>query len=276
MTSSNNVDLVSIVIPCYNGENYIEEAIQSVLSQTYTPYEIIVVNDGSSDSSIEIIKKFKLKLIEQENKGCAHARNSGLRHSVGKYLVFLDQDDRLIPEALDIGVTYFLKHPECGFVYGRNRVIDKNGNQINVRHCNNMTIYPGYSSYALLIGDRAFVPPAAAMFNRNAVIDAGGFQSEFSLVDEYVLALEIAKRYPIYCHNQIVVEYRKHMNNTSKIGSRLLPTIVLAFDSQKDYVNKNHFLKKYGMMKNKNGFVSLAKTLVLRSSDTLKEKISIK
>ena len=95
MTGDHKNTLVSVVIPCYNREKYIEAAIHSVLAQAYRPLEIIVVDDGSGDSSIEIIGRFgsTVTLIRQENAGAAAARNNGVRNSNGAFLGFLDSDD---------------------------------------------------------------------------------------------------------------------------------------------------------------------------------------
>jgi glycosyltransferase involved in cell wall biosynthesis len=87
--------LVSVVIPCFNGAEYVAEAVNSALAQTWTNKEIIVVNDGSTDESLEIISQFKdsIKIINQRNSGLPAARNSGIRNARGKFLAFLDADD---------------------------------------------------------------------------------------------------------------------------------------------------------------------------------------
>lgn len=96
---------ISVIIPVYNGEQFIETAINSVINQTYTNYEIIVVNDGSVDNTREIVNKIafkneKIKLINKENAGVSVARNIGVRETTGEYLTFLDADDKLECTAL--------------------------------------------------------------------------------------------------------------------------------------------------------------------------------
>lgn len=103
-----NNPLVSIIIPAYNSEKYITECLQSVLDQSWTNREIIVVNDGSTDTTRSIILNHKnqgIKLVEQENKGAAAARNNGLKYSKGDYIQFLDSDDLLSPNKLLIQVN---------------------------------------------------------------------------------------------------------------------------------------------------------------------------
>lgn len=100
-------DLVSIIIPVYNAENYIEECLKSIISQTYSNIEIIIINDGSSDHSESICKKYndidnRIKLISIENKGVSDARNLGINNSKGKYLTFIDSDDIIAPDYIEL------------------------------------------------------------------------------------------------------------------------------------------------------------------------------
>src|SRR5918994_1694671 len=93
--------LITVVIPCYNQAHFLGEAIESVLSQSYPHHEIVVGDDGSTDDTSEVASRYDgVRLVRQENRGLAGARNTGIRHSEGDYLVFLDADDRLLPEAL--------------------------------------------------------------------------------------------------------------------------------------------------------------------------------
>src|SRR6266513_5232454 len=97
--------LVSVIIPCYNQAHFLHEAIESVLAQTYSNREIIVVDDGSTDNTATVARCHSPpRYIYQENAGPSAARNTGFEQSRGEYLVFLDADDRLLPEALEIGV----------------------------------------------------------------------------------------------------------------------------------------------------------------------------
>ena len=108
--------LVSVVIPCYNQAHFLSEAIESVLSQTCESFEIIVVDDGSTDNTSELASRYqKVRLLRQENRGVSAARNAGLAESEGEYVVFLDADDRLLPEALEVGLECLDDHPECAF-----------------------------------------------------------------------------------------------------------------------------------------------------------------
>src|ERR687898_3616338 len=104
--------LVSVVIPCYNQARFLGEAIESVLAQSYPHFEVIVVDDGSTDNTSEVAASYAgVRYIRQENQGLAGARNAGIRRSRGSYLVFLDADDRLLADALEAGLASLEEHP---------------------------------------------------------------------------------------------------------------------------------------------------------------------
>jgi glycosyltransferase involved in cell wall biosynthesis len=113
-------NLVSVIIPVYNCERYLAEAIESVLAQTYRPIEVIVVDDGSTDSSGDIARSYKeLHYIYQPNQGVAVARNAGLAATDGEFIAFLDADDLWLPNKLRVQVDYLLEHPHIGYTIGR-------------------------------------------------------------------------------------------------------------------------------------------------------------
>jgi glycosyltransferase involved in cell wall biosynthesis len=111
-------DLVSIIIPAYNAELTLARAIDSVLAQTYSAVELLVVNDGSSDGTRQICEEYgeKIRYIEQENKGVSAARNHGIREAKGEYIGFLDSDDWYLPAKLQEMIPLFEKYPEVGAV----------------------------------------------------------------------------------------------------------------------------------------------------------------
>ncbi len=127
-------ELVSIIIPIYNIENYISKCLKSVLNQTYKDIEIILVNDGSTDKSVEIIEKLKnekCKIYNKENGGLSSARNYGLNQAKGNYIFFLDGDDYLEKDAIENLVFFIKKYDvdivqgEATYCYEKNKVIDK-------------------------------------------------------------------------------------------------------------------------------------------------------
>lgn len=114
---------VSVIIPCYNGEKFIGDALASIRQQTYEDWSCLVIDDGSTDQTREVIsnycqKDIRISCIFQENRGLPGARNTGLRHAKGAFIQFLDMDDVIEPRKLEFQVAYLVQHPEVDIVYG--------------------------------------------------------------------------------------------------------------------------------------------------------------
>lgn len=233
---------VSGIIPSYNGARFLSEAIESVLAQTYREFEIIVVDDGSTDNSGEIARGYPgVRVISQENQGVAAARNTGLHESRGDFLVFLDADDRLLPNALEVGMNCLNAHPECGFVFGLARLIGADGApwpdrlQWQIK----MAPYPEHFHYEVLLSGRTLVPPCTAMFRRPVFESIGGFDTFLRRMQDYDIYLRIAQAFPIFCHNQVIVEYRQHRQNLSRDISGMLEATLRVYDTQRGFVTGN-------------------------------------
>ena len=125
---------ISVIIPCHNGQLFISETINSVLSQTFQNFEIIIINDGSTDDKAKVINKFKDSRIVHLNKinsGVSDSRNKGLQVSKGDYVLFLDSDDILSFDFLEKRILFLSKHPNLGFCSSKVIKIDANGNKIH-------------------------------------------------------------------------------------------------------------------------------------------------
>ncbi|WP_058485669.1 glycosyltransferase family 2 protein [Defluviitalea phaphyphila] len=139
-------DMVSIIMPTYNNEKFIREAINSVLTQTYDNFELIIIDDASEDNTLNIIhseyKDSRIKIITlKNNSGAAIARNKGLSISRGRYVAFLDSDDYLNEKCLEYQLK-FMKEKKAGFVFGSYELIDENNKKILGKH-----IVPSKISY---------------------------------------------------------------------------------------------------------------------------------
>jgi glycosyltransferase involved in cell wall biosynthesis len=129
------VKLVSVIIPIYQVENYIEEAVYSVINQTYKHIEIIIVDDGSTDKSREICQQFqdpRIKIITQENQGVSAARNKGIRQAQGEFLAFLDGDDRWLPQKIELHVKYLEAFSDVGMSFDGFTYMDEFGKSLEV------------------------------------------------------------------------------------------------------------------------------------------------
>lgn len=227
---------ISVVIPCFNGARYIGEAIRSVRRQTHPAHEIIVVDDGSVDDSSEVIRPFSfVTYIGQENGGVATARNRGLQACTGDYVVFLDQDDRLLETAFETGVRTMRAHPDSAFVYGRNRRIDADGRVLSTRIVSRGMV----AGYREQLSGNSLVPPSAALFRKEAVVSMGGFDATMAPADDYDLYLRMSRRFPIYFHDEVVTEWRAHDQNQSRNAMRMLQATLRALDAQRRFVQRH-------------------------------------
>lgn len=204
MNIKNNYPLVSIIIPCYNSASYISECIQSVLNQDYPNIEVIIVDDGSSDESINIIKKFpNIKLISQKNSGACVARNNGLQISQGYFIKFLDSDDYLEPGIIRRQVELSLKLKDHYIVYGD-----------YYRLTHHKTIYEKNflerdNQTALLILNDILI--ATPLHKKWMLTKIGGFDERFKSGQEWNLHIRLANEgFIFYHHNQATFYYRIH------------------------------------------------------------------
>jgi len=211
--------LVSVVIPCYNQAHYLGEAIESALAQTYRPLEIVVVDDGATDSTFEVATAYVgVRCVRQANQGLSAARNAGLRASHGDYVVFLDADDRLLPGALQAGAAVLDANPEVGFTVGRHRRIAADGTPLPVLQRPRVE----RDHYVSLVRRCWIAMPAAVMYRR-AVLDAvGAFDTMLTCAEDYELYLRLARRFPVVDHYAEVAEYRQHPGTISRNAERML------------------------------------------------------
>jgi glycosyltransferase involved in cell wall biosynthesis len=229
--------LISVVIPCYNHGHFLRDALESVGTPSRST-EIVVVDDGSSDGSSAIAEQYAsaspipVYCVRQTNQGLAAARNRGLRESRGRYVVFLDADDRLAPGALDIAAAVVEQHPECFFVFGRCHMMSADG-----------TLLPtpeqpliAHDHYRELLRRNFIWMPAMAMFRREAVELAGGFSSDVNAAADYALYLHIARHHPVCDHGQVVAHYRKHDTNMSGNASRMLRETLSVLRAQRPFL----------------------------------------
>jgi glycosyltransferase involved in cell wall biosynthesis len=230
-----NHPLVSIVIPCYNGAAYLDEALKSALAQSYPKVEIIVVDDGSTDDSPEVAQRFPVRYIRQQNRGKSEARNLGVRESKGSYIVFLDADDRLKPEAIDSGVKAIAHHPECAFAVGDHVFISSDGSYLS----GSKKVANVRSHYEELLKSNFIEMISTVLFRRSVFDEVGGFNAALSVAEDYDLYLRIARTRPVCSHNAVIAEYRKHGDNISHNSELMLTTTLQVLKGQAEYIGGN-------------------------------------
>jgi glycosyltransferase involved in cell wall biosynthesis len=214
MSIANSTPQVSIIIPAYNGDRYITQAIESVISQTYTHWELIVVDDGSTDDTHQVLQPYldRIRYFYQENQGVAAARNRGIQESQSELIAFLDQDDFFLPDKLAAQVALWSSSPELGIINSGWRLVNEQGETISDIKC--WEYLPKLDLETWIV--QMPVLPSAMMFSRKWLELVGGFNSEFDSVDDADLLLRLAL---LGCEAawlpQITVCYRQHDKNVS-------------------------------------------------------------
>ena len=228
-----------MVIPCYNQAHFLSDAIQSILSQTYKDFELIVVDDGSKDDTTKVASSYqaqdpRVRLIRQQNRGLAGARNRGLSESSGEYVVFVDSDDRLLGEALEVGVRELAAHPGCAFVSGLCRYIAADGSPILRLEQERVE---GDPHIELLRAGPILVP--AVMYRRSIFDTVGGFDESYRAAEDYALYYRVASRFPIHLHDKLVAEVRRHDGSMTRDFPLMLRSNLGALRTQRRYVKGN-------------------------------------
>jgi len=233
--------LVSVVIPCYNQAHFLGEAIESVLAQSYRNFEVIVVDDGSTDGTPEVASRYEeARLVRQENRGLAGARNRGLAEARGEYVVFLDSDDRLLAGALEAGVRELNAHPGCAFVSGHYRPIAANRSSRAVPPRPRV----GRNHYLALLRDNYIMMPASVIYRRWVFGEVGGFDGSVDAAADWDLYLRIARRFPVHHHGEVVAEYRWHGANMTADPALMLRSTMAVLSGQREHVKGNKQYEK--------------------------------
>lgn len=212
--------LVSVVIPCFNGGAFLREAIESALVQSYPRVEIIVVDDGSTDRSGEIAQGYPVRYIYQPNRGLTSSRNLGAQESRGSYLVFLDADDRLMPEAIEAGLRVLVRQPECALTVGDHLFVSTDGSYL-AKSCKD---FLPVRHYEALLKSNCFEMISSILFRRSIFDQIGGFDPDLRVAEDYDLYLRIARHHAICFHPAVVAEYRMHQSNASRNSELMLIT----------------------------------------------------
>ncbi|WP_347160186.1 glycosyltransferase [Pontibacter chitinilyticus] len=221
--------LVSVIIPCYNHAVYLPEAFASIWQQHYPAVEVIVVDDGSTDNTRAVAEAGAgIRYIYQENQGLSAARNTGIRHSKGELLVFLDADDWLLPGALHTNVRYLQQNPQLAFVSGaHDKVFVDEGVVKEEIH-----EVPANHYQQLLQGN--YIGMHATVMYRRWVFDELQYDVSLRFCEDYDLYLNVARKYPVAHHTYKIAAYRLHTANMSANIPRMLETVLQVLDRQKD------------------------------------------
>ncbi|MFQ5936745.1 MAG: glycosyltransferase family 2 protein, partial [Acidiferrobacterales bacterium] len=230
--------LVSAIIIFFNAEKYLEEAIESVFAQTYSNWELLLCDDGSTDGSTEIARRYeecypnKVRYLEHEghqNRGMSATRNLGIKHSKGEYIAWLDADDVWLQQKLQRQVEIISEHPEAAMVYGpyenwyswtgRNEDYDRDFiEDLGVPH--DMLLEPPQLLICFLQDD-TYIPAIGVLVRRTLLEKVGGFEE--SLGGEYedpIVHAKICLRWPVFASGECWYRYRQHEESYCAVITR--------------------------------------------------------
>jgi glycosyltransferase involved in cell wall biosynthesis len=235
LNEESNSKLVSVIIAFWNTEKYIQEAIESVFDQTYTNWELMLVDDGSTDRSTEIAKKIaekhphKVHYLEHEdhqNLGISSSRNLGILHAKGKYIAFLDSDDVWFPNILSEQVDILEGCDQAAMVFGRlsywfswtGKPEDRQLDYIEELGVAPDELVKPPKMLALFLVDKATVP-SGILVRRDAIVRYGMFEEAFrGEYEDQVLLAKICLHAPVFASSRCWYRYRRHPESTVSIG----------------------------------------------------------
>lgn len=213
------IPAVSVVIATYNRVRFLPETIESVLQQRFRDFELIVVDDGSTDETPELLKSYvgRIRSLRQENRGPAAARNLGIRQARGRWISIQDSDDLAAPDHLETLFAFTEQNPDCGMVFA-------NGAYLGGPEHNRETIIPKEKSRRLArdgvrlvdLFDKSIVRLQAALISKQCLEAVGGHDESLYICMDLDLAFRIFMRYPAAYLDKVVFLYRKHEGNIGR------------------------------------------------------------
>jgi glycosyltransferase involved in cell wall biosynthesis len=209
---------VSVVMPVYNGERFIAEAVRSVLASDFRDYELLILDDGSTDRSLAVARQIagddaRVRIIELPHGGIAATRNAGLEHARADYIANLDSDDAMFPHRLGLQVAYLDAHPECVAVGSRSVVVDADSKPVGMggRYFTHEDI-----DRSLLAGNGGAIGNDTAMIRKKAAVAVGGYAPQLRTSGEdHDMWLRLAEAGRLVCLPDVLNRYRIHQSNAS-------------------------------------------------------------
>lgn len=204
--------LVSVIIPTFNRASVLERAIESVLAQTYKNYELIIIDDGSTDNTEEVLNKYsEYKIIKTHNNGVSIARNIALKESNGSWIAFLDSDDEWLPDKLAKQITFIEKDPHCLLVHG-DEIWIRNGVRVNPKNKHKK----GGGDQFLTSLKLCAISPSVALISKTLLTKFGGFRTDYPVCEDYDLWLKITSEEEIgYIDSHLIKKYGGHDDQLS-------------------------------------------------------------
>lgn len=231
---ANENPLVSVIIPVYNGEKYIEECLRSVYQQSYHRIEIILIDDGSTDNSLNLINQFpgEKKVISQQNTDVSQARNVGIQNADGQFIAFLDQDDVWENAKLEKQVHAFRENPDTDLVFTDSFKFNDKGDRRHPRDKHEIASRLNDQNLFSTLVRKNILMPSAVMIKKESIEKAGLFDSSFKTCGDYEMWLRMAAMGMKFKYlPEPLALYRQHAENTYKKSEIMHEDRLKALDS---------------------------------------------
>ncbi len=201
----------SVIIPVYNRERFVAKAIESVLAQSYENFELIVVDDGSTDNTPKILERYPIKILRQQNRGVSAARNAGIRIAKGDIIALLDSDDEWQKDHLATHAAFFAAHPNF-LIHQTDEIWIRNGKFLNKKKIHQKK--GGWIFYDSL--HLCLISPSAVAIKKELLGVVGLFREDFAVCEDYELWLRITHKYPVgFTPKATVIKYGGHADQLS-------------------------------------------------------------
>lgn len=215
-----NEVFVSVIMPVYNSEAFLCKAIESILHQTHSNFELIIINDGSTDSSSKIINKYatndsRIRVIERENKGIIFSLNEAIKECKYDYIARMDSDDISIENRIELQLSYLLKNKNVAVLGSKASLIDEHDNEIGTT----TALSSDYLLKAALLYGPVFTHPTV-MFNRKLIKDDLYYNRDAYLAEDYDLWLRLSLKYKLCNLNDVLLNYRVNSNGVSQSNKK--------------------------------------------------------
>ncbi len=222
--------LVSVVIPAFNGKDYIGETIESILAQTYRPLEVLVVDDGSTDRTAEIVQRFgePVRYLRQENAGTAAARNRAVAESRGEFIALLDQDDLWVPHKLERQIPRFAEDPRIGLVFAGIEFFDTHSGKIT------STYFPGDELGLCDLLAHVVLPVQTMLFRRSALEKIGPFDTSLGGTDDWDIGIRMAAEFRMVGVQETLGRVRLHDTQQGRNTDRMFLNAMRVLDKHAD------------------------------------------
>ncbi|MBD2028357.1 glycosyltransferase [Leptolyngbya sp. FACHB-711] len=216
---------VSVVLPVFNAENFIAKSVRSILNQTFTNFEFLIIDDGSTDRTFDIIRSLenedsRIRIFRTSNRGIVDALNFGILHSSGKYIARMDADDIALPQRFEKQVDFLDKNSNYVIVGNSIGAIDQRGRFLGNFITGQLGPFsPGEDEVSRILNVGAFLLHPTVMYRKDVALRIGGYRKEYEWIEDADFYNRIIKEGFAYCLPEVLLHYRVHLKSVTRTKS---------------------------------------------------------